>query len=219
MTGQNLDQFQKIREEYKLDDLLEAEVAPDPIDQFKVWFDYAVESGIREPNGMTLSTVNGAGRPSARVVLLKSYDTRGFVFYTNYTSRKGQELAVNRNAALTFWWPALERQVRVEGEIDRVSPEESDTYYNSRPVGSRLGAWTSPQSETIPDRNYLQARYADIENRFQSIDNPPRPDFWGGYRLVPHMIEFWQGRSSRLHDRILYQWGTKKGWEISRLAP
>lgn len=215
-----VDQFKAIREEYKLGGLEESSINQNPFDQFHQWFQHAIDSGIREPNGMALSTVNASGRPSARIVLLKSYDERGFVWYTNYQSRKGQDLAVNRYAALTFWWTELERQVRIEGLVDQISAEESDQYYNSRPRGSQIGAWTSAQSEVIPNREVLQTTYATLEKRFEAGVDIPRPEFWGGYRLVPDAIEFWQGRSSRLHDRLLFKKREDQpSWEIVRLSP
>src|SRR4051812_31517986 len=167
---------------------------------------------------MTLATVGAQGRPSARVVLLRKLDERGFCFFTNYESRKGQELAANPWAALLFWWGRLERQVRIEGEVERLSEAESDAYYHSRPLGSQLGAWASPQSQVIANRDFLEERLAGLESEYAD-HAPPRPPFWGGYRLVPTVFEFWQGGPHRLHDRLRYQLQTDGSWQIERLAP
>lgn len=205
-----------IRQEYMRAGLIEKDAATDPLKQFDRWFHDALHADLPLPNAMTLATATPAGRPSARVVLLKGVDARGFVFYTNYTSRKGHELAANPYAALVFTWAQLERQVRVEGAIEKVSAEESDTYFDSRPLGSRLGAWASPQSMVLPDRLTLATKVAAIVLRYGK--NPPRPLHWGGYRVLPEAIEFWQGRRNRLHDRLLYTRQTE-GWKIERLAP
>ena len=198
--------------------LSEADLAPDPFAQFQAWFDTALAAGLPEPNAMTLDTATPDGRPSARMVLIKGVDPRGFVFYTNYESRKGRELEANPWAALVFYWPELERQIRIEGRVERVAAEESDAYFASRPLGSRLGAWASPQSQVIPGRDVLEARLRDLEARFASGD-VPRPPHWGGYRVVPEAVEFWQGRPSRLHDRLRYTRQADGRWAIERLAP
>lgn len=211
--------MQKLRHEYSTVGLEMAAMADDPIQQFDRWFQVAASAGIREPNGMTVSTVGPDGRPSARILLLKEYDARGFVFYTNYESRKGQEMAQNRYVSLTFWWPELERQIRINGMVEKVSAEESDRYYYSRPRGSQIGAWTSPQSTALDGREPLEMAHMTHSERFAAVDPIPRPPFWGGYRVVPASIEFWQGRQNRLHDRILYQQGSDHHWERTRLAP
>jgi pyridoxamine 5'-phosphate oxidase len=206
-----------IRTDYKLRSLNESDVSVDPITQFANWWDEAVNSKIEEVNAMTLATVNNDGRPSARIVLLKGFDEKGFVFFTNYQSKKGKELEDNPHGAVVFFWRELERQVRIEGGIEKVSEEDSDAYYQSRPAGSRIGAWASPQSEVIDGRETLENNYRALEKKFDN-KNIPRPGHWGGYILRPSMIEFWQGRSSRLHDRIQYSL-KENGWVIERLAP
>ena len=209
---------QGIRKEYRRGSLQEADANPDPIDMFGEWLQVAVASGLREPNAMTLATSTPAGRPSARVVLLKSYDSQGFVFYTNYASRKGRELADNPQAALVFWWGDLERQVRIEGPVSKVSAAESDAYYTSRPLGARLGAWVSAQSSVIAGRKLLEERLAEVTAHYADQD-PQRPPFWGGYRLAPQAIEFWQGGVHRLHDRLLYTRLDPGTWRLERLSP
>ena len=211
-------QIQGLRKEYGEGGLTKGEMQADPIAQFREWFDTAVAAGLKEPNGMAVTTCTPDGRPSTRIVLLKHYNERGFVFFTNYNSRKGSEIAQNAFGAINFWWVDLERQVRIEGRYEKVSTEESDAYYNSRPRGSRLGAWASPQSQEIENRDVLNGRQADYEAQFPEDQPVPRPEHWGGYRLVPEMIEFWQGRPNRLHDRLRYV-KSGEGWEIGRLAP
>ena len=206
-----------IRKDYQLKSLSEHEVDQNPFTQFSVWWNEAVQSEIDEVNAMALSTVTSAGKPSSRIVLLKGYDEQGFVFFTNYSSDKGQQLAQNNFAALLFFWKELERQVRIEGVVSKVSEEESDAYFNSRPLGSRLGAWASPQSQKISDREVLNKELTKFTDQFDQ-ENIPRPAHWGGYRVRPNRIEFWQGRSNRLHDRILYE-QDNENWQISRLAP
>ncbi|WP_299492259.1 pyridoxamine 5'-phosphate oxidase [Acaryochloris sp. IP29b_bin.137] len=206
-----------LRCDYRLKALLETEVNANPIQQFQLWFDQALQADLPEPNAMTLATVSADGRPSARIVLLKGVDPAGFVFYTNYQSRKGQELAATPWAALVFWWAELERQVRIEGRVSKVSDTETETYFDSRPRGSQLGAWASEQSQVICDRIVLEQRLQDLEQQYQD-QSIPRPPHWGGYRLQPDLIEFWQGRPNRLHDRLCYQ-RQDQSWALQRLSP
>ena len=192
---------------------------PDPIDQFRIWFDDAVErSGLADPNAMCLSTLSPEGMPEGRIVLLKEVDPRGFVFYTNLESSKGRALAAHPRAGLTFHWDRLGRQVRVQGQVEAVTPQEADLYYSSRPRGSRLGAWASHQSRPLVDRETLEARIRELEARFPGEDIP-RPPHWSGFRVLPERVEFWQGRTSRLHDRFVYRAGPNGGWTIERLNP
>ena len=210
--------FTRIRQEYNQGPLTESDLDPNPFQQFARWFQHAVESGALEPNAMTLATATAEGQPSARMVLLKDFDESGFVFYTNYNSQKGRELTENQRAALVFYWAELSRQVRIVGDVVRVTREESLTYFRQRPVGARLGALASRQSQTIPNREFLEERVAELTAQYADGDIP-LPDDWGGYRLTPHTLEFWQGRPSRLHDRLRYTRQTNGEWVIERLSP
>ncbi len=210
-------QIDALRLEYRRATLDEADVFADPLKQFDVWLGQAIAAELREPTGMTVATVDADGTPSARITLLKGVNEGGFVFFTNYTSRKGQALAGDPRCALVFWWAELERQVRVEGVASRVADAESAAYFASRPRGSQLGAWASPQSSPVRDRGELEQKMARVTERFGEgpIEKPP---FWGGYRVLPSRLEFWQGRPNRLHDRIAYV-KHGEGWRIERLAP
>lgn len=210
--------FHALREDYKSATLDESEVCPDMYEQFDAWFAQAVSSGLREPNAMTLATATLDGIPSARIVLLKGVDPTGFTFYTNYASAKGRELAANPHAALVFYWNELERQVRIQGTIEKVTREETLEYFAVRPVKSQLGATVSPQSEVIPSRQWLEDRMSEAEGQYAGAA-PECPEVWGGYRLRPYTVEFWQGRRSRLHDRILYRSQADGHWSRVRLAP
>lgn len=207
-----------IRREYMLQELDEATAGDDPLIFFKKWFAEAEAAAITEINSMTLATADTGGLPHARIVLLKGLDQDGFVFYTNYDSAKGKELVTNPFAALVFFWKELERQVRIEGVVEKVKEEESDIYFQSRPEGSRIGAWASPQSREITHRNILDINYSKYQQEFSNIEIP-RPPHWGGYRVLPNHIEFWQGRASRMHDRIVFTKNGPNHWDRSRLAP
>ncbi|MDQ8179728.1 pyridoxamine 5'-phosphate oxidase [Pelagicoccus sp. SDUM812005] len=207
-----------LREEYGHDSLSEDSVHPNPIEQFRIWFDHAVAQKIPEPNAMSLATVDESGQPWQRTVLLKAYDDRGFVFYTNYESRKGKQLAKNPKTCVLFPWIQLERQVIVTGTVERVSTSESLKYFASRPFGSRLGAWVSQQSSVVSSRSILLAKFEEMKNKFKDGE-VPLPSFWGGYRIQPETIEFWLGGKSRIHDRIFYKKTDTGAWTIERLAP
>ena len=212
-----MDHVARLREEYTRAGLRESDVDPNPIEQFRGWFGEALAADLHEPNAMTLATATPEGRPSARVVLLKGFDERGFVFYTNYEGRKSRELEANPRAALVFYWGELERQVRVEGRASRVPDRESDAYFEVRPRGSQLGAWASEQSRPVRDRGALERRLRELEGEYGGRE-VPRPAFWGGYRVEPETMEFWQGRENRLHDRLKYR-RSEGGWKIERLQP
>lgn len=206
-----------LRKDYQQASLSESDVAADPFQQFGIWFDQALKADAAEANAMSLSTVTADGRPTSRIVLIKEFDQRGFCWFTNYDSAKGHDLANNPYGALLFFWTVLERQVRIEGRIEKVSAEENDTYFHSRPLGSRQSANASLQSQPVANRQILEQQLASVLEKFG--DQPPRPEHWGGYRLVPEKIEFWQGRSSRLHDRIVYTRNADGSWSIGRLQP
>jgi pyridoxamine 5'-phosphate oxidase len=208
----------ELRREYGAGGLSEADAGDDPFVLFRRWFETALAEDLFEPNAMILATAAPDGTPSARAVLLKALDDRGFTFFTNYDSRKGREMAANPRVALVFLWHPLERQVRVEGKVEIVTPAESDAYYVTRPLGSRLGAWASPQSEVIPGREFLEGQHAALTAKYPD-GNVPRPPNWGGYRVVPSAVEFWQGRPSRLHDRIRFTRQPDGRWKRERLAP
>ena len=212
------DPIASIRIDYKLKSLSEEDTAANAFEQFARWWSEARNSHLHEVNAMTLATADKDGNPSARIVLLKGYDERGFIFFTNYKSAKGNELAANPKASLLFFWKELERQIRIDGSVEKVSAAESDVYYKSRPAGSRIGAWASPQSSVIENRKVIEDNFLKFEEQF-GTENIPRPEYWGGYLVRPVKIEFWQGRSSRMHDRIQYTLQTNGNWKRERLAP
>jgi pyridoxamine 5'-phosphate oxidase len=211
--------IENLRKEYARGQLELSEVQDDPIPQFERWLEEALRAEVPEPNAMTLSTATANGIPSARIVLLKGLDKGGFLFYTNYQSQKGRELSENPHAALTFLWHELQRQVRVEGRVERLSPEASTEYFQSRPKSSQIGAWVSPQSQPIESREVLEKREQELWEKYEDAEQLPRPEHWGGFRVVPQRIEFWQGRPSRLHDRIFFERDAAGNWEKRRLAP
>ena len=211
------DSIAELRREYSSTPLDRAHLHDDPLSLFAQWFDEALRAAVPEPNAMTLATVSADGHPSARIVLLKGVDAQGFTFFTNFESRKGRDLDETGHAALVFWWQELERQVRVEGIVERVSDAEADAYFAARPRGSRIGAWASPQSRPLMNRAVLEENWAALNARFDG-DDVPRPPHWGGYRLLPETVEFWKGRASRLHDRFLYT-RDDGAWRVKRLAP
>jgi len=207
------------RKSYERAALDEHGIDPDPFQQFTIWYDEAVAADLPEPESMTLSTATRDGRPSARIVLLRGYDETGFCFFTNYSSQKGQELASNPYAALTFHWVELERQVRIAGRVEKLTAEESDAYFPSRPSQSRIGAWSSPQSSVIPSREILEQFFDEYQKKYSNETAIPRPEHWGGYRAIPERIEFWQGRPNRLHDRLQFSRMDRGPWTLQRLAP
>jgi pyridoxamine 5'-phosphate oxidase len=213
-----MDHLARLRKEYTSAGLTESAADPDPIAQFRRWFDAAIAADLHEPNAMTLATATPEGRPSARIVLLKGFDERGFVFYTSYEGRKSEEIEANPRCALVFYWGELERQVRVEGGVSRIPEEESDEYFGSRPRGSQLGAWASEQSRPVEGRAVLEERLRNLEAEYEGRE-VFRPPFWGGYRVEPETIEFWQGRENRLHDRLVYRRSDDGEWERERLQP
>ena len=210
------DKIAQIRRSYLSGELDESNVGSDPIAMFGEWMNAAIESGIDEPNGMALATASPQGVPAVRIVLLRGFNSRGFVFFTNYESANGQDLLANPRAEANFWWQPLERQVRISGKVEKIAREDSDAYFHSRPRGHQLGAWASPQSRPVKGREELQARATQVETLFPG--EVPLPDFWGGYRLTPDRVEFWQGRENRLHDRFVFE-KKQGGWTVSRLAP
>jgi len=213
---QEKNEIRNMRLSYERDQLIESDIDINPFAQFNRWFDLVLKSGIVEPNAMTIATATKNGVPSARVVLLKDFDEKGFTFFTNYKSRKGKDLLENPIAAILFWWKEFERQIRIEGKIEKISKEESQKYFNMRPLKSRYGALASNQSESVTGREILEKKFAELEKQFG--ENPPMPENWGGYKLIPNKFEFWQGRRDRLHDRICYE-KVKGNWEIYRLQP
>lgn len=217
MDSKNKIDIEGLRREYAGEELLEDNIHDDPVEQFSVWFEQALRSEVKEPNAVSLATATADGKPSARIVLLKGFDKRGFRFFTNYESRKARELDENPHASLCFFWQELERQVRIEGKVKKLSREESENYFSKRPRLSQIGAWASRQSEKVESRDQMEAKFREFQEKFE--DEPvPAPEFWGGYRLHPTSIEFWQGREGRLHDRLLYT-KSSDSWKITRLAP
>ena len=216
--NRNHRKVESLRREYTRDGISVRSVKKDPIEQFSIWFEDAVKSDQTDANAMTLATATASGKPSLRVVLIKGFDHKGFRFYTNYESRKGRELSENPEAALCFFWPALERQVRIEGKVEKMSREDSEVYFKSRPRESQIGAWASRQSSKIKGRDQLKKQYQEMKETFEGKEIP-LPEFWGGFLLRPQTIEFWQGRTGRLHDRILYTRIDEDNWKIDRLSP
>ena len=212
-----MDNLHKMRQEYAAGSLNETNMPQNPMEEFNVWLDFAINSGLTEPNAMTVATATADGKPSARVLLLKEVNDKGFVFFTNYLSRKGRELVVNPEVALVFDWHDIERQVRVEGRAEKLPEEESEAYFNERPEDAKIGAWASPQSKIVKDREELEKHLEEIEEQFEGMP-VHRPNHWGGYLIRPTVIEFWQGRPSRMHDRLVY-FKTEEGWTMHRLAP
>jgi pyridoxamine 5'-phosphate oxidase len=210
--------IENLRQEYRAASLSEKDVAADPISQFAKWFSEALDGGIYEPNAMTLATSTNDGKPSARIMLLKGFDKTGFTFYTNYLSRKGKEIAKNPSACIVFFWPELERQVRIEGTLEKVSKEESEKYFHSRPKQSQLGAMASQQSQEVESREVVENTWNELMEKFKDKE-VPKPAYWGGYLLKPQVVEFWQGRPGRLHDRVVFKRSNKHSWKIVRLAP
>lgn len=208
-----------IRRDYMLQSFDESAAAADPFVQFSAWWEEATNASIDEVNAMTLSTVTNKGKPASRIVLLKGYTDEGFIFFTNYNSSKGLEMANNHHVSLLFFWKELERQVRIEGVVQKIAPAESDAYFLSRPAGSRIGAWVSPQSQVIPNRAFLEDNFKQVSEKYPDESLVPRPAHWGGYIVRPEAMEFWQGRSSRLHDRLKYTIGANGNWLRERLAP
>jgi pyridoxamine 5'-phosphate oxidase len=208
-----------LRQNYTLAGLTETDLDSNPIQQFNLWFQQALAADLIEPNAMTLATASPDGKPTARIVLLKGFNEQGFVFYTNYDSQKGQQLIANPYAALVFLWDKLERQIRIEGKVEKLSAKESLDYFHSRPKASQLGAWTSAQSQVIPNREVLEQKLIGLEEQYPGDTTIPLPEHWGGFRVIPNRIEFWQGRPSRLHDRLVYDLQTDGSWSISRLSP
>lgn len=211
--------IEDLRKSYHLGSLETVDLTPDPMDFFRQWWHEAIEAEIEEANAMTLATVNRKGQPTARIVLLKGLHQEGFEFFTNYNSHKSVDMADNPQVALLFFWKEMERQVRIEGKVEKVSKERSEQYFQSRPRGSQIGAWTSPQSQIIPDRNVLEANAKRVEEKYTDIDPLPAPEHWGGYIVHPQVYEFWQGRADRLHDRFRYEQQHDGQWSIDRLAP
>ncbi len=214
----NREDIQNLRQDYHAASLSEKDIKADPILQFENWFNQAADTGIHEPNAMTLATATYNGRPSARIVLLKGFSNNGFEFYTNYLSRKGKEITKNPVGTLLFFWGQMERQIRIEGTIEKMSKAQSERYFHSRPKGSQVGAVASPQSQEISGREVLESKWQQLEAEYADKE-VPKPSYWGGYVLKPQLMEFWQGRSSRLHDRIVYKKTDKQNWKIVRLAP
>jgi pyridoxamine 5'-phosphate oxidase len=208
-----------LRQNYTLAGLTETDLDSNPLKQFNIWFQQALAADLIEPNAMTLATATPEGKPTARIVLLKGVDEQGFVFYTNYDSQKGQQLIANPYAALVFLWDKLERQIRIEGKVEKLSADESWSYFHSRPKASQLGAWTSAQSQVIPNREVLEQKLLSLQAQYSGDATIPLPEHWGGFRVIPNRIEFWQGRPSRLHDRLVYDLQTDGSWSISRLSP